>query len=116
MVATPLGGAGLSFFQSADFGVLDERAAIVEVAPKLDTLTLHYSTDLKQLQFIAKNGNGDYSIIFSDPACSYSGFDTSVITVDANGYVTAIKDGETVIRAAYKKFDMEIKVIVDMAR
>ena len=104
----------------------------VEFYPETDTVTFYYRNETKQPAFIARSAANDYLMLWRgissytdtkstdvsaaakawDQKCEYSGYDESIIKIDANGKITPLAVGETTITAAYMGLEATMKIVV----
>ena len=54
----------------------------------------------------------EYYVITGDPVMTFSGYDESIITVDAKGEVIAKATGETYVTLTLGDYSCQIKVVV----
>ena len=100
--------------------------------PETDTVTIYAKSETKQPAFIAKSAVNEYLMLWGntssyteatnkdnsasvqgwDQGCTLSGYDESVISVSADGKITAKKVGTTTITATYMGLTATIKVEV----
>ncbi len=109
-----------------------DQSAPVEFYPEVDTVTFYYRSEFKQPSFIARSATNEYLMLWRgkssytdtnsndipaalkgwDQKCEYSGYDESIIKIDANGKITPVAVGETTITATYMGFEATMKVVV----
>lgn len=109
-----------------------DTSAPVEFYPETETVTFYYRNEAKQPAFIAKSAKNDYLMLWRgissytsanakdqtalsgwDQSCEYSGYDESIIKIDAEGKITPVKVGETTITAKYMGLEATMKVVVE---
>ena len=101
--------------------------------PETDTVTIYSKSEIKQPAFIAKSAVNEYLMLWGntssntaaksscntynvkawDQSCTLSGYDTDIISVSADGKITAKKVGTTTITATYMGFTATLKVVVE---
>ena len=109
-----------------------DQSKPVAFYPEVDTVTFYYRSEIKQPSFIAKSATNEYLMLWRgkssftdtnsndiptalrswDQTCEYSGYDESIIKVDANGRITPVSVGETTITATYMGFEATMKIVV----
>lgn len=108
----------------------------VEFYPEVETVTFYIRNEIKQPAFIARSALNQYLMLWGgkssytdanskdipsnvqkwDQKVELSGWDESIISVDAEGRITAKGVGETVINAKYMGFEASMKVVVEKLR
>ena len=105
--------------------------------PEVDTVTFYYRNEMKQPAFIAKSATNEYLMLWGNKS-SYTDaktkdipaelqawdqqvtirddYDQSIITVSANGQITAKAVGETIVTVDYMGFTASVKVVVEKIR
>ena len=109
-----------------------DQSKPVAFYPEVDTVTFYYRSEIKQPSFIAKSAANEYLMLWRgkssftdtnsndiptalrswDQTCEYSGYDESIIKVDANGRITPVSVGETTITAKYMGLEASMKIVV----
>ena len=109
-----------------------DKSAPVEFYPEVDTVTFYYRNETKQPAFIARSAANEYLMLWrnissytapntKDTAqalrnwpqkCEYSGYDENIISINANGVITAKAVGETTITATYMGLTATMKIVV----
>ncbi|MBQ7700135.1 MAG: hypothetical protein IJT49_07320 [Clostridia bacterium] len=109
-----------------------DQTGPVAFYPETDTVTIYAKSETKQPAFIAKSAVNEYLMLWGntssyteatnkdnsasvqgwDQGCTLSGYDESVISVSADGKITAKKVGTTTITATYMGLTATIKVEV----
>ena len=109
-----------------------DQSKPVDFYPETDTVTIYSKTEKKQPAFIAKSAVNEYLMLWGNTSsytvantksntdaviawaqgCTLSGYDTSMISVSADGVITALKVGTTTITATYMGLTATITVVV----
>ena len=108
----------------------------VELYPEKDTVTFYIRNEIKQPAFIARSAQNQYLMLWGntssytaaktkdipdalkkwDQKIELSGWDESIISVDAEGKITAKAVGETTITAKYMGLEATVKIVVAKLR
>ncbi len=109
-----------------------DRTKPVEFYPEVESVTFYYRNEIKQPAFIARSSSNEYLMLWRgsssftaakskdipdalqkwEQKCEYSGYDESIVKIDAQGKMTAVGVGETEVTATYMGFTATMKIIV----
>ena len=110
-----------------------DQSKPVDFYPETDTVVIYSRSEIKQPAFIARSAVNEYLMLWGntssyteantkdnsanvagwDQGCTLSGYDSSIISVSADGKITALKTGTTTITATYMGFTAQLTVIVE---
>ena len=108
----------------------------VEFYPEAEVVTFYLRNEIKQPAFIARSARNQYLMLWGnkssytdtnqndipkalqkwDQKVELSGWDESIISVDADGKITAKGVGETTITGKYMGFEATMKIVVEKLR